>query len=536
MDSPVAVNHISYLELLVSSAPETLFRVNGKLVLSAAFVQQHWNANTDAFASSQILIREQQQQLKSLQQQIENLRHLYSECQDARAASNRSLTIFREMYHEIRKVCRERTTLLDTVTAERDSLRARAQSAQQQPEQPPQLPQQPPLSHEAILGQNQRLENLLTSILNRTPPSATPPPTHSTLDFETRARLKAHRIPVYKAEPDLEVIIRFLKSVEHHVRLGGGSGDGVDAKRLSIAWTHLDSVLAYPWFATWIGKAPWFISETNITASRFDGCTWEAFTTAFRAQFGSQHAVQKVRQQLRDLEYNKDDVAAFHRRFLELAIMLDLPSSSPYPSGLWLDYHAKLPPSLQQNLDSVVMVSNRAGQATTLEKAIELVAQFAARSSTHPPGPEQAPFPNFQAPYQAPTPTPARHSDAAGMDLSHTQVDLNAMACERRGLRCYGCGGLGHIRAECASTGGGTCGAPGRDRPIRTDVAQSWPSSRGGGQLPGRGRGGTARGRGGRHLQRGLYVTVIGGSEEEAEETSRRKDEEEEALIAELFQ
>ena len=158
---------------------------------------------------------------------------------------------------------------------------------------------------------------------------------------------------------------------------------GRDARHVSIAWNHLDNLLAYPWFVTWIGKAPWFISETSIAASQFGKCTWEAFTIAFRAKFGAQHAMQNVRQQLRDLKYNNADAAAFNCRFPELATTLDLPPSSPYTSGLWLDYHAKLPPSLQQNLDSAVLVTNSVGQTITLDNAIQLVAQFSARGTSH---------------------------------------------------------------------------------------------------------------------------------------------------------
>ena len=103
--------------------------------------------------------------------------------------------------------------------------------------------------------------------------------------------------------------------------------------------------------------------------------------------------------------------------------MLDLPSSSPYTSGHWLDYHAKLPPSLQQNLDSAVLVTNSVGQTITLDNAIQLVAQFAAWGTSHVPSTsEHAPAPSFRALYQAPTPTDpapiqARHPDS--MDLSH---------------------------------------------------------------------------------------------------------------------
>ena len=169
---------------------------------------------------------------------------------------------------------------LQDVTAEHDA-------QQQQQPQPHQQPQQPPQLNKVALGQNQCLENLLTTILDRTTTATPAAPAHNPpLDFETQARLKAHRIPVYRAKPGLEVMIRFTKAAEHHVRPGGGSGDGSDAKHLNIAWTHLDNMTACPWFVTWIGKAPWFISEMDIAASQFSGCTWEAFTAAFRAQFG----------------------------------------------------------------------------------------------------------------------------------------------------------------------------------------------------------------------------------------------------------
>ena len=72
-------------------------------------------------------------------------------------------------------------------------------------------------------------------------------------------------------------MIRFVKAAEHHVRLGGGSGDGLDARHCSIAWTHLHNLLEFPWFVAWIGKAPSLISETSIAASQFGKCTWEAF-------------------------------------------------------------------------------------------------------------------------------------------------------------------------------------------------------------------------------------------------------------------
>ena len=66
------------------------------------------------------------------------------------------------------------------------------------------------------MGQNQRLENLLTEVLTRTATAAPATAAQGSLsiDFETRARLKAHRISVYKVEPDLEVMIRFIKAVE----------------------------------------------------------------------------------------------------------------------------------------------------------------------------------------------------------------------------------------------------------------------------------------------------------------------------------
>ena len=75
-------------------------------------------------------------------------------------------------------------------------------------------------------------------------PTATP----ASLDgFVTRSRLKSHHIQAYRTEPGLETMIRTLKSVEHHLRLGGGSGQNIGAEHLSVAWTHLDNVLDYPW-------------------------------------------------------------------------------------------------------------------------------------------------------------------------------------------------------------------------------------------------------------------------------------------------
>ena len=254
--------------------------------------------------------------------------------------------------------------------------------------------------------------NLLTQALNRTATAAPATATQGSLalDFETRARLKAHRIPVYKAEPDLEVMIRFVKAVEHHVRLGGGSGDGLDARHRSIAWTHLHNLLAYPWFVTWIGKAPCFISETSIATSLFGKCTWEAFTVAFRAQFGAQHAMQKVRQQLRDLKYNKADVAAFNRRFLELATMLDLPSSSPYTSGLSCQTPAL--PATEPGLSSLGVKLSRtnhhprqrhpAGCSIRSPGHITRPLNIGARPGPQLSGPLPGPHPHSPCPHSGP--------------------------------------------------------------------------------------------------------------------------------------
>ena len=66
-----------------------------------------------------------------------------------------------------------------------------------------------------------------------------------------------------------------------------------------------------------------------------------------------------------------------NRRFLELAAMLDLETSYPHASGIWLDYHSKLLPALQQTL----MVSNSVGRTVILDSAIQLVAQRAARGT-----------------------------------------------------------------------------------------------------------------------------------------------------------
>ena len=55
---------------------------------------------------------------------------------------------------------------------------------------------------------------------------------------QTRSRLKAHHIQAYEAGPDLETMIRLLKSVKHHVPLGGGPSQNNDVKHLSVAWTR----------------------------------------------------------------------------------------------------------------------------------------------------------------------------------------------------------------------------------------------------------------------------------------------------------
>ena len=87
--------------------------------------------------------------------------------------------------------------------------------------------------------------------------------------------------------------------------------------------------------------------------------------------------------------------------------MLVPPSSFPYTSGLWLNHHAELPPSLQHSLDSAVVVTNSIGRAITLGNAIQMEARFAARGTTQASSaPDHAPAPSFQAPFQAPTPTP----------------------------------------------------------------------------------------------------------------------------------
>ena len=116
--------------------------------------------------------------------------------------------------------------------------------------------------------------------------------------------------------------------------------------------------------------------------------------------------MQKVRQQLRDLRYNKADVAAFNRRFHELATMLDLPSSSPYTSGLSCQT-----PSLQQSLDPAVLVSNSVGQTITLDNAIQLVTQFAARGTSHVPQHRSTPRPQLSGSLSGPHPhSPCPHS------------------------------------------------------------------------------------------------------------------------------
>jgi hypothetical protein len=331
--------------------------------------------------------------------------------------------------------------------------------------------------------------------------------------FEVRARLKEHRIPVYKAEPDLEVIVRFLAAVEHHVRLGGGDGGTNDAKHIGLAWTHLDAMLAYPWFVSFIGHDPYNVPVQDISLGHFAGCTWEAFKTAFKAQFGAQHAVQKIRQQLRDLKYNKHDVAGFHRRFLDLSAMLGLSSTAPYTDGIWMDYQAKLPPSLQQNLDSALMISNAAGQTMTLDTAIQLVSQHASRGGNTGGNGNALQEPATVAP----------HPDA--MDLSTLRAEFNAMRSGgSQNIRCYGCGGTGHIRADCPSSGGGNSGAPGRER-----TSQPW--RRGGSSQGAGGRGGRGGMRGGKPASGGsqakLYATDTTQDEEQAGEGEAEADEEE---------
>ena len=89
------------------------------------------------------------------------------------------------------------------------------------------------------------------------------------------------------------------------------------------------------------------------------------------------------------------------------------------------------------------------------------------------------------------------------------------MARERRSLRCYGCSGMGHIRAECPSTGGGASCAPGRNRPTRPEVFSRGVVAVEAGS---HGRSSTTRGRSGRPLLRGLYTTKTGEDEEKLRE------------------
>ena len=111
------------------------------------------------------------------------------------------------------------------------------------------------------------------------------------------------------------------------------------------------------------------------------------------------------------------------------------------------------------------------------------------------------------------------------------QADLNAMAHERRGLRSYGCSGLGHIRAEFTSTGGGASGAPGRDRSTRSEVSLPWRgNSRRGGEP--RGCGSTGRLRSGRPVQQGLYSTETKEEEETVDPEEEELEEEEEEILS----
>ena len=178
MASPVPINHVTYQDFLGLGTQDTVF-THGKPVLLATAVQQVW----DAFASAQALIRELQKQIASQQQQIGNLQHQVSGFQEARAAADKSLTGLRDKLRTThQELERERNTLrqrLQGVTAERDVLQSVQQQQLepgQQSQQPPQ--QSPPTPHEVVLGQNQRLENLLTTILNRTTATA-PAPTYS---------------------------------------------------------------------------------------------------------------------------------------------------------------------------------------------------------------------------------------------------------------------------------------------------------------------------------------------------------------------
>ena len=81
---------------------------------------------------------------------------------------------------------------LQNVTAERDA-------QQQQQPQPHQQPQQPPQLNKVALGQNQCLENLLNTILDRTTTATPAAPAHNSL-----LTLRRGRVPKPTAFPFIE--------------------------------------------------------------------------------------------------------------------------------------------------------------------------------------------------------------------------------------------------------------------------------------------------------------------------------------------
>jgi hypothetical protein len=473
-------DYTSFTALLASASPDQRTTIGGVPALPEMFVEAGWNQNFALFTAVLAARDKTREQAGTLFRERTDIQQQLN----AATANIANLMAARDRYK-----------------LERDQLRMRENQTQATSTTP---------SPEQL----QQFFNTLVAGL--TVPTGTATTGGSNLSFEVRNRLKEHRIPTYKAEPDLEIIVKFLKEIEHHVRLGGGEGDSTDAKHISLAWTHLDTLRAYPWFVTWIGSPPYNIPEAAFATGGFLGCTWEIFKKAFKAQFGAQHAIQRVRQQLRNLKFNKLDVPGFHQRFLELASMLELHPSAPYTDGIYMDYHAKLPNDLQRTLDATILTFTSVGRTFTLADGFQLVAQDAAR------GHHGTSLPPSQVPVVSPDP------DA--MDLSVMRAEFNAL--QRSGgsstVRCYGCNGTGHIRADCPSSGGGNSGAAGRER-----ASQPW--RRGGGSQGGSGRGGGGRGGGGGGLrggargggsQRALYATDTTEEEEPVEGAEAEADEE----------
>lgn len=472
-DPSTAGDYRSFDSLIASATAVQRTSVRGAGALLEEYVKAEWERNATIFDSMVAKGVELTDEVRSVREQAGNL--------------------FRERT-DLQQRVNVAAAEVAALTAERDRLRQERTATPAAP-------------------QLQQFFNTLVAGL-RTAPDGRGRAIPEGPSFEVRARLKEHRIPIYKAEPDLEIIIKFLKEVEHHVRLGGGEGDSEDAKLIGLAWTHLDTLRAYPWFVSWVGAPPFNIPEAAFTTGGFLGCTWELFKTAFRNQFGAQHAIQKVRLQLRALKFNKFDVPAFHLRFLELCSLLDLQPSAPHTDGIFMDYHAKLPNDLQRTLDMSILSFNAIRQVFTLADAIQLVAQDAARGQG----------PSHVLPSQ-----PTIDPDA--MDLSVMRSELNATQRGNQSIRCFGCGGNGHIRADCPSSGGGNSGAAGRDR-----ASQPW--RRGGGVPGGAGRpGGGARGgmRGGAAkggVSRGLYATDT-TEEEDSGVVLEEEEPEEGAAISE---